>query len=128
MAPVEITVCITCKVGPAAPFDAMGRTGGEILATALEAATGNQGEAVRIVRHECLWACQQSCAVLIQAAGKTGYLAGRFEAGAAAADAIRSWAKAYAQTADGAVPYARWPEGIKGHFIARIPARGKVEP
>lgn len=125
MESVEITVCITCKWGPSAPFDATWRTGGEILAGALEAAADNQGEAARIIRHECLWACQQSCTVLIQAAGKTGYLAGRFEAGAAAADAIMSWAKAYARSAEGAVPYALWPDGIKGHFIARIPARGK---
>jgi predicted metal-binding protein len=125
--PVDVTVCTTCKYGPATAFDAAGRTGGEILATALEAAAGNQSGQVRIIRHECLWACRQSCAVLIQAAGKTGYLAGRFEAGPAAADAIMRWARAYAESAEGTVPYAQWPEGIKGHFIARIPASGKAQ-
>lgn len=126
--PVEITVCTTCKYAPAAAFDAPGRTGGEILASALEAAAGNRRGALRIVRHECLWACRDSCAVLIQAAGKTGYLAGRFEPGAAAAEAIAAWAEAYAQSADGTVPYPMWPEAMKGHFIARIPASGEAAP
>ncbi|MHB1104137.1 MAG: DUF1636 family protein [Devosia sp.] len=124
--PVDVTVCTTCKYGPTAAFDAAGRTGGEILAEALEAAAGNRRAVLRISRHECLWACRNSCAVLIQAAGKTGYLAGRFEAGAAAAAAIAAWAEAYAQSADGAVPYPMWPEAIKGHFIARIPASGEA--
>ena len=124
--PVDITVCTTCKFGPGAAFDGEGRTGGEILAAALEAAA--RDDAIRIIRHECLWACRESCAVLIQAPGKTGYLAGRFEAGAAAAGAILDWARAYGGSIDGAVGYALWPEGIKGHFIARIPVREEAEP
>lgn len=120
--PVDITVCTTCKYGPSAAFDASGRTGGEILAAALEAGAAGRSPAVRVIRHECLWACRNSCAVLVQAANKTGYLTGRFEAGAAAAEAILDWAGAYGESADGAVRYALWPEGIKGHFIARIPA------
>lgn len=126
--PVDITVCTTCKYAPGTAFDPAGRTGGEILAQALETAAASGGEAIRIIRHECLWACRESCAVLIQAAGKTGYLAGRFEAGAAAAGAILDWAAAYGESAGGAVGYALWPEGIKGHFIARIPASGETKP
>jgi predicted metal-binding protein len=122
--PVDITVCTTCKYQPTAPFDAKARSGGELLAEALAAGAGNRSGAVRVIRHECLWACRQSCVVLIQAAGKTGYLAGRFEADAAAAKAILDWAAAYGRSADGAVPYAEWPEGVKGHFIARIPTSG----
>lgn len=122
---VTVTVCSTCRLGPAAAFDADGRTGGEILARALQqAASRRPGVAIR--RHECLWACRQSCAVLVQEPGKTGYLAGRFEPGAAA-EAILAWAAAYADSADGAVAYARWPDGIKGHFIARIPAGGEEQ-
>lgn len=125
--PVTVTVCTTCKLGPGAAFDAEGRTGGERLALALESAAAGSA-ALRIRRHECLWACRESCAVLIQEPGKTGYLAGRFEAGAAAAGAILDWAMAYGESAGGAVGYARWPEGIRGHFIARIPATGETEP
>lgn len=125
--PVTVTVCSTCKIDPAAAFDAAGRTGGEILARALEDAAAARAGRVRIRRHECLWACRNSCAVLVQEPGKTGYLAGRFEAGAAAAEAILEWAQAYADSADGAVAYGRWPNGMKGHFVARIPASGETE-
>ena len=64
----------------------------------------------------------------IQSPGKTGYLAGRFEAGLPAAEAILDWSAAQARSSDGAVAYKQWPEGIKGHFIARIPAIGEAEP
>jgi predicted metal-binding protein len=124
--PVAVTVCTTCKYAAGTAFDAQGRTGGEVLAAALEAAAGNQTAAPRIIRHECLWACRDSCAVLIQSAGKTGYLAGGFEAGTAAAEAILDWSAAYAERSDGVVPYAQWPDGMKGHFIARIPAGGET--
>lgn len=53
-----------------------------------------------------------------------GLSCGRFEPDAAAADAILDWVSAYAASEDGTVRHARWPAGMKGHFIARIPAKG----
>lgn len=119
--PVTLTVCSSCKSAPPPASGASGASDGELLAAALQAKAGNQSAAVRIIRHECLWACRQSCVVLIHEAGKTGYLAGRFEAGPAAAEAILGWAAVYGESATGDVPYAQWPEAMKGHFIARIP-------
>lgn len=118
---VRLTVCVTCKLAPDRAYDARGRTGGELLAAALEDAAASRGAAVTLSRHECLWACRDHCAVLIESAGRTGYLAGRFVPGDRAAAAILEWCAAYAGTADGEVPFARWPEAIKGHFIARLP-------
>lgn len=120
---VSITVCTSCKAGEGNAPDAEGRCGGERLAALLEAAQGNRSQGLRIIRHECLWACTQSCTVLIEARGKTGYLAGRFTPDHASVDALCAWADAYADSPDGAVRYRAWPEGMKGHFIARIPAR-----
>lgn len=119
--PVTLTVCSSCKSAPLPASGSSQPSDGERLAAALEAEAGNRSAAVRIIRHECLWACRQSCVVLIQDAGKTGYLAGRFEAGAAAAEAILDWVAVHGESATGEVPYAQWPEGMKGHFIARIP-------
>jgi predicted metal-binding protein len=121
---VSITVCSTCKFAPGQPFDAAVRSGGALLAEAIEREAGNRGDAPRIVRHACLWACSQSCAILIESQGKIGYLAGRFEPTDAAARAILDWAAAYGESETGEVRYARWSEGIKGHFIARIPTGG----
>lgn len=120
---VSITVCTSCKAGDDNAPDAEGRCGGERLAAILEIEAGNRTGAPRIIRHECLWACTQSCTVLIEAGGKTGYLAGRFVPDRASAEALFAWAEAYEQSPDGSVRYRDWPEGIKGHFIARIPVR-----
>jgi predicted metal-binding protein len=114
---VTLTVCTTCTI-PTEP--AIGRDG-ERLAMALEQQASARHSPPQIVRHECLWACSHSCAILIRSRGRTGYLAGRFEPSAEAAAAILDWARAYGESPDGRVPYGCWPNGIKGHFIARIP-------
>jgi predicted metal-binding protein len=121
---VTLTVCTSCKTAASnAPGDET-RSAGSILAERIETAMlQRHAEGIELVRHECLWACAQACSVLIEGRPRTGYLAGRFEPTEAAAGAILDWASAYAATPDGVVPYRNWPEGIKGHFIARIPAR-----
>ena len=118
---VSITVCSTCKFAEGEAFGPDGRSGGTLLAEALETAARNRADAPRIVRHECLWACAHSCAILIGSPGRTGYLAGRFVPGAEAATAILDWTEAYAASEDGSVRYRLWPDGMRGHFIARIP-------
>lgn len=118
---VSITVCTTCKFAPDTAVDTEGQSGGQRLAAALEDGVAACPDIATIVRHECLWACTQPCAVLIQSPGRTGYLAGRFAPNAASARALLDWADAYGQSEDGAVRYRLWPEGMKGHFIARIP-------
>ncbi|MDR7157252.1 putative metal-binding protein, partial [Sphingobium xenophagum] len=40
--------------------------------------------------------------------------------------AILDYAVGYAQSEDGQVPYAQWPDGVKGHFITRAPPVGFV--
>ena len=118
---VILTVCTTCNSAASNPAANEGRSGGSRLAEALEQQAAGRPGAPRIVRHECLWACAHSCAILIRSKGRTGYLAGRFEPSGTAAAAILDWTTAYGESPDGQVPYAKWPEGMKGHFIARIP-------
>ena len=118
---VTLTVCTTCSIAGNGTMDADNRKDGDRLAAALEQQAGQHDQPPEIVRHECLWACAHSCAILIRSEGRTGYLAGRFEPSAEAAAAILDWARAYGESPDGRVPYGLWPDGIKGHFIARIP-------
>ncbi len=118
---VTLTVCTTCKFKALEPFDSEGGSGGERLATALEAGAEGRPAGARIIRHECLWSCRNHCSVLIRSAGKPGYLVGRFEGTAEAAAAILDWTDAYAANPDGKVAYRDWPEGMKGHFILNIP-------
>ena len=124
---VTLTVCTTCKYKPLLPFDEGGKSGGIKLAEALEAEVGNRTARARVIRHECLWNCRNHCSVLIRAAGKPGYLVGRFEGGPEAAAAILDWTDAYAQSPIGKVPYREWPEGMKGHFILNIPVLPEEE-
>jgi predicted metal-binding protein len=119
----RLTICTTCKFAPDQPLDREGRAGGALLADAVENAARHRTDVPRLVRHACLWACAQSCAILIEAPGKTGYLAGKFVPTDDAARAILDWTAAYGESEMGNVRYALWPEGMKGHFIARIPAR-----
>ena len=122
----ELTVCIVCKYSQESAFDDRGRTGGELLLEAIRTAAGNRSADVKLVGQECLWACRHSCSVLVQSAGRTGYLTGRFEPNAVAAEAILDWCQAYGESDGGEVPFDRWPEGMKGHFIARIPPQNET--
>ena len=43
-----------------------------------------------------------------------------------AARAILDYALNHAASAEGQVPYALWPQGVKGHFLVRVPPAGYV--
>lgn len=115
--PVELIVCSTCG---SAERDAEGRTRGEqLLARVQDAARAALGIRASSVR--CLWACAQRCTVHVRARGRFGYVLGQFEPSDEAAQALVDYAKLYAETADGAVPFKRWPTALRGHFVCRIP-------
>ena len=117
MAGTELIVCTTCR-GP-------GRVSGVGAALAGAVAAGAAAPAyaaIAVTPVACLWSCAQGASAQLRAAGKTGYVMGGFVAGDAAA--LLGFAAAYAATADGTVPYDRWPSGILGHFIARTPPPG----
>ena len=72
----------------------------------------------------CLFACTEFCTVHIRAPGKISYVLGRFEPVDEAARAILDYARAYAASEIGQVPFREWPQGVKGHFITRQPPEG----
>ena len=74
----------------------------------------------------CLFACGDGCTVHLRAPGKMGYVLGRFEPDEDAARAILDYALNHAASAEGQVPYALWPQGVKGHFLVRVPPAGYV--
>lgn len=123
-----ILVCTTCRFDADRREDETGRRGGALLADALEAALHDLPDAsgVQIQRTACLFACAQHCTVHLRAPGKLGYVLGRFTPGPEAARALLDYARHYVASAEGVVPYADWPEGVKGHFLVRIPPEGCV--
>lgn len=124
--PACVVACSTCRFGPEAREDIEGVTGGKRLIDALsrQIAEDPRFTEVTLETVACLWACGDHCVVQLRSSGRTGYIAGRFTPDEASALAILEYAAAYATSSDGSVPYRSWPEGMKGHFIARIPAAG----
>lgn len=124
----SIVVCRTCRVSPAMREDGQGRRGGALLAAALRSAKAAMPEARHLSIEEmpCLYACQRHCTVQIRAPGRIGYVLGDFAPDEDAASAILAYAMLHAQSDEGVVPYAQWPEGVKGHFIVRTPPEGFV--
>lgn len=120
----EIVVCSTCKFAEDQRDDPEGVTGGQRLFEAIrDAATADTRFAgLELSQVECLWSCSQHCNIHIRAPGKCSYVAGRFAADGREAVDILEFALAYDASADGAVPYRQWPQGVKGHFITRSPA------
>ncbi|MBN8840921.1 MAG: DUF1636 domain-containing protein [Sphingomonadales bacterium] len=82
--------------------------------------------AVAVQEMPCLFACRESCTVHLRAPGKVSYVLGRFDPTEEAARAILDYARAYAESEWGQVPYRDWPAGVKGHFITRSPPEGFV--
>lgn len=123
-----VVVCSTCRLSPTARDDDAGRRGGAALADMLRAvrAADPALHPVAVQDMPCLFACQRHCTVHIRAPGKVGYVLGGFAPDEATARAILTYALLHAQSEEGVVPYAQWPDGVKGHFITRTPPEGYV--
>ncbi|WP_298091930.1 DUF1636 domain-containing protein [uncultured Sphingomonas sp.] len=124
----SLVVCDTCRFSTDAREDEQGRRGGARLAAALRAvqASDPRYAAVAVETMPCLFACTEHCTVQLRAPAKVGYVLGRFTPDADAARALLDYAVAYAQSEHGRVPFKAWPEGVKGHFIVRIPPEGML--
>lgn len=110
----DLIVCTTCR-GPGGVAGT-----GAALAAALTSLAAGSG--IAVTPAACLWSCGQGASAQLRGAGRTGYVMGGFVAADAAA--LLAFAAAYAATADGEVPFDRWPAGVLGHFIARTPPPG----
>lgn len=125
---VAVVACNTCRHSADSREDADGRRGGARLVKALRqvAASDPTYAAIGIDEMPCLFACQDFCTVYLRGPGKVGYVMGRFTPDEEAARAILDYARAYAASDWGQVPFRQWPEGVKGHFITRTPPPGAV--
>ena len=121
-----VVACNSCRHSAAANGDAEGVSGGARLVAALRRvkASNPRYDGVAVQEMPCLFACGDFCTVHLRAPGKIGYVLGRFAPAEAAARAILDYARAYAMSEDGEVPFGDWPEGVKGHFLTRTPPAG----
>ena len=120
-----IFVCDTCRFS-AEDQHLDGKTGGEILCEHVERlASGNGSLEVR--RQSCLMGCVRHCNAAVVADRKLSYVLGEFEPTEDAAQALVDYAALHAESDTGQVPFRQWPQGVKGHFVARIPRMGGGE-
>ena len=118
--PTTVFVCTTCRQ-PHLREAAEGDPCGETLAAHLT--DGVHGRAdVTVEGVACLMGCSEGCNVAISDESKMTYVLGRFEPEAEAAEAILDYAALHAESETGVVPFRSWPQGVKGHFRARVPA------
>jgi len=116
-----IVVCDTCRFSVEEKTAPCGRTGGEILAEEVERLAARR-EGVEVRRTSCLMGCERHCNTAVMAEGKITYVLGQFTPGAEAAGAVVDYAALHRESATGQVPFKQWPKGVKGHFVARLPA------
>lgn len=81
---------------------------------------------VQVDEMPCLFACARGCTVHLRAPGRIGYVLGSFAPSEAAARALVAFFLLYRDSPHGEVPYGQWPDGVKGHFIVRVPPPGHV--
>ena len=118
-----IYVCETCRFSNEQATAEDGRSGGQILYDLLmeRRAGSDRVQEYEIRTTRCLMGCDHHCNLHFRAPGKINYVVGRFEPDAQSADAIVDYFEKYLESETGQVPYKTWPQGIKGHFIARTP-------
>ncbi|APL95117.1 MULTISPECIES: DUF1636 domain-containing protein [Sphingobium] len=124
----SVVVCSTCRLSAEQREDAAGRRGGALLVEALHRVRDGDPAyaAVAVQDMPCLFACDRHCAVHVRGTGKVGYVLGDFTPDEEAARAILDYAARHAESEEGVVRYADWPQGVKGHFIVRTPPDGFV--
>ena len=118
-----VVACNTCRISKDARDDDSGVRGGVRMVEALRAEQQSDPAFAGIAVQEmaCLFACSDFCTIHLRAPDKVGYVLGRFEPTEDAAQAILDYARAYAASEWGQVPFRQWPQGVKGHFITRTP-------
>ncbi|MEM7060605.1 MAG: DUF1636 domain-containing protein [Pseudomonadota bacterium] len=124
--PTTIFVCDTCRHSREDKIGPDGRTGGDVLAEAIETLAEHKAE-VQVKRQPCLMGCDRHCNTAITAPGKLTYVLGMFTPTDASAEAIVEYAEAHAASETGRVPFKEWPQGVRGHFVARIPSLGDAD-
>ena len=113
-----ITVCTTCRTPEMRAADSEDRQGEAFLDAMITAALGT---GITVRGTACLMGCEHGCNIAVQDDDKLTYVLGRFDGAEDDATAVVEFAQGHSASATGQVPFKQWPQGVKGHFISRIP-------
>ncbi|MFS2012079.1 DUF1636 domain-containing protein [Azospirillum sp. CT11-132] len=125
---IDVIVCETCRQpGTGGAADPQAGWTGAMFAALLEGvltstAASTGAENVRVGTMRCLMSCRRPCVVHIRSPGRMGYVLGDLPPERSAVEALVGYLLAYGATDNGVVAYRDWPDGIKGRFVARVPA------
>ena len=127
-AKASLVVCSTCRYSAEQREDGQGRRGGAVFAGLLaDALAGHPCRGrIAIQQMPCLFACASPCSVYLRADGRMGYVLGKFAPTHQDAVALLDYIAHYLDSDAGVVPYRLWPDGVKGHFLVRVPPEGFV--
>lgn len=118
----EIVMCSTCRFSAMEKTGPEGLTGGEMLIAHMREAIAARGLALGVATQACLWNCKRHCSVVLRDGERFTYFTGDHEPTRAQAEAILDWFSLHGESETGEVPFRLWPDRMRGHFIARIPA------
>jgi predicted metal-binding protein len=119
----SLVFCETCKFAPDQKTGADGRTGGETLISHMrEILAEGDRQDIHIQTQVCLWNCKRHCSVVLRDEDKFTYFTGDHAPTRAQAEAILKWFDLHGESETGEVSFKLWPDEMRGHFIARIPA------
>ncbi|HEY4077929.1 MAG TPA: DUF1636 domain-containing protein [Rhizomicrobium sp.] len=126
--PASLVVCSTCRFSVDQQEDGQGRRGGEVFAGQLRQALAEHAcrDSLEIQAMACLFACTNHCTAFLRSKGRLGYILGKFAPTPNSAIALLDFAAHYLASPEGVVPYGIWPEGVKGHFLVRVPPENSV--
>ncbi len=113
-----ITICTTCR-NEATREHKEGAPTGEAFLEQVRAQVGSAP--IRVRGTACLMGCNHGCNSAISDSGKLTYVLGRFDGTEEDAEALVDYARKFSESESGAVPFRQWPQGVKGHFVARVP-------
>ncbi len=122
--PIDVIVCETCRQpGTGSAADPQDGWTGAMFAALLEGVLASAGAGeFRVGTMRCLMSCRRPCVVHIRSPGRMGYVLGDLVPERPAVEALVGYLLAYGTTDTGIVPYKDWPDGVKGRFVARVPA------
>lgn len=122
-----IQFCTTCRHAPDAKTGPDGRTGGQALIDEMRALLAEKGRSDVVIEEQaCLWNCTRHCSVVMRDLDRFSYVTGGFRPERQAAEAILEWFDMHGQSPTGEVPFRQWPDGMRGHFIARMAPERKA--
>lgn len=116
LAPVELLVCSTCRMGEVAEPDVP--RPGALLHAGL--ANIDLPDSIKVRAVACLSNCSHGCTIAVRSEGRWTYIYGNIDPATQLETVVEGVTK-YASTKDGLVPWRERPEHFRKNCIARIP-------